>query len=273
MKSIFLKVLKRVVSFVTVLYIALCFVGCAFQKNMIFIPANDVNRSPRTIRINYENIFVGEDNIHCWWVPAKEKGAKTVLFCHGNAGNISNRLDTVSFYHHEMNCNLMIFDYSGYGRSGGDVGEKQTYQNVREVYSYLIDSLKIKPENLIVHGRSLGGAVAADLVVDKKCAGLILESTFSSIDDMVSEIVPVLPISWAITIDYDTVSKIDKVDVPLLIIHSRGDEIIPFKMGQELYKNALEGKQFLEIEGDHNYGWIESGKVYSNGVKKFILAL
>lgn len=268
-----MKAFKRIISFILVLYVAVCFVGCTFQKKMIFIPSKKVIRSPKTVRIDYRDIFVGEDDVHCWWIPAKQSDAKTVLFCHGNAGNISNRLDTVSFYYHEMNCNLMIFDYSGYGKSGGEVGEKNSYKNVRDVYDYMINELKVKPEDLIVHGRSLGGAVAADLAVDNKCGGLILESTFSSIDDMVSSVLPLLPIGWAITIEYDTIGKIDRIKVPMLIIHSKGDEIIPFYMGENLYKSASKMKHWLEIEGDHNYGWIESQKVYSIGMKEFIFAL
>ena len=243
------------------------------QKSMVFVPSKAVKFSPADININFEEIQLGENKLNCWWIPVKNKHAKTVIFCHGNAGNLSNRLDTVAFYHKVLNCSLMIFDYSGYGKSGGKVGETQCYKDVRVVYDYVIDELKVKPEDVVIHGRSLGGAVAVDLVKDKPCAGLIMESTFTSVPDMADEMVPIFPIQWFISIGFSSIDKIDKVEVPLLLIHSKGDEIIPYKMGRSLFKKANEPKFWLEISGDHNGGWLESEKVYSKGMQDFFKAL
>jgi len=263
---------------VVVLFCILLPIATVFaQKSMVFIPSKKMGYTPKTIGIDFKELTIGTNKLNCWWIPVKAeqvKGAvKTVIFCHGNAGNISNRLDTVNFYHNVMNCNLMIFDYSGYGKSGGKVGEEACYKDSQEVYDYVVKSLKIDPKNVVIHGRSLGGAVAVDLAVNKKCAGLVMESTFTSVPDMADDMVPIFPIQWFVSIDFDSLDKVDKLKVPVLLIHSKADEVIPYKMGEALFKKAKKPKFWLEISGDHNGGWIESQKVYSKGMKDFFEAL
>ncbi len=266
-------VLGRIVLYVGLFYVLLCVAGCAFQESLVFIPREKIETNPSRWGMAYKEFFVGSDKIHCWWIPVKDPDAKTVLFCHGNAGNISNRLDTIRVYTEELNCNVMIFDYSGYGLSGGKVGEKATYQNARDVYSKLVDEMKIDPKKLILHGRSLGGAIASNLAVEKPCCGLILESCFTSIKDMAQTIFRSLPVGWVIRIKYRTIDNVRSVKVPVLVVHSDEDEIIPFSMGLRLYEAAPRPKRWLKIAGDHNGGWMESQKVYTEGMKDFIKAL
>lgn len=259
---------------VAVLFCILLPIATVFaQKSMVFIPSKKMGYTPKNIGIDFKELTVGTNKLNCWWIPVKEEGAKTVIFCHGNAGNISHRLDTVDFYHNVMKCNLIIFDYSGYGKSGGNVGEKACYKDSQEVYDYVTKTLKVDSKNIIIHGRSLGGAVAIDLAVNRKCAGLVMESTFTSIPDMADDMVPIFPIQWFVRIKFDSIDKIDQLKVPILLIHSEEDEVIPYAMGEELFEQAKKPKFWLKISGDHNGGWIESQKVYSKGMKDFFEAL
>ena len=244
-----------------------------FQSKLVFVPTKGLQTSPKEIGLEFETHIIGKDKIYSWFIPVKNKDAMTVLICHGNAGNISNRLSTIDFYHRQIGLNVMIFDYSGYGKTPGKPSEEKTYQNSQDVFDYMVDTLKISPNKVIVDGRSLGGAVAIDLATKRTFKALIIQSTFTSIYNMAKSMFSVLPTKWVQHIYYDSISKVEKINCPILHIHSPDDQVIPFTMGEALFKKLPNPKKFVEIHGGHNSGWMDSMEIYEPAIKQFIQSL
>ena len=241
-----------------------------FQEKMIFFPGKRIIDTPGTIGLQYEDVYLVTDDeikIHGWYVPHPEAKA-TLLFFHGNAGNISHRLDSISIFH-ELDLSVFIIDYRGYGRSGGRPSEQGTYMDAQAAWDYLVDERRIRPDELIVFGRSLGGGVAAGLAARISPAAVILESTFTSIQELGKHYYPYLPVSWIARVRYPVDEDISSFNCPVLVIHSEQDDVVPFSHGQRLFANAREPKVFLPISGDHNTGFLLSGDVYVEGMKRF----
>ncbi len=240
-----------------------------FQDRLVYVPFSDLTSDPGQIGLEYEELFIDvqDEKIHAWFVPA-ENPRGVILFCHGNAGNISHRLQTIELFH-SLNMSTMIFDYQGYGKSSGSPSEKGTYLDAWSVWNYLVEDRGIEPEKIFIFGRSLGGAVAADLAAQSNSAGVVLESTFTSVKDLGTELFFFLPVRLLARFEYNTLEKLSKISSPLKIIHSPDDEIIPFSHGQRLYEAAPEPKYFTEIRGGHNTGFIESREKYMKKLDDF----
>lgn len=225
------------------------------QKNMIFFPKKNFDASPKEYNLQWENVDIrvsNKENIFGWYFPiADAKADKVVLFCHGNAGNISDRLPTVKFLV-GLKINVFIFDYRGYGKSKGELSEVNVYGDARLGYHWLIHEKKFKPKDIFILGRSLGGAVAIDLAKDVECGGLIVESSFTSTMDLGKKMFPWFPIKSLTKYRFDSIDKIDLVNCHLLIAHSPDDDVIPFYMGQALFEKAKEPKKFFHLQGRHN---------------------
>lgn len=235
------------------------------------LPSRQIAASPDSWGMAFESVeIVAGDGVklHGWFIPAENSHA-TLLFFHGNAGNISHRLDSLRLFH-ELQLSVFIFDYRGYGLSGGTPTEKGTYLDAEAAWSYLTDSLATPPQRIILFGRSLGGSIAAWLASRSDAMGLILESAFTSVPVLASEIYPFFPVRWLSRFRYDTLHYLQSVTLPVLVIHSRDDEIIPISHGRKLYDQAAEPKRFLEIGGGHNDGFLRSGNRYTDGLKAFI---
>lgn len=242
-----------------------------FQSRLIFFPDKDIIMTPADLNLPYEDIYLNTRDgtrIHGWYIRHEAPRA-TLLFLHGNAGNISQRLDSVNRFY-QMGLSVFIIDYHGYGRSAGSPSESGTYQDARAAWDYLTGNRKIPAQNLIVFGRSLGGAVAVWLANEIRPAALIIESTFTSVVDLGKRFYPYLPVAWLTRIRYPTLDRIAGIDCPLLVIHSRDDEIIPFEHGRKLYMAAGVPKDFLEISGGHNDGFLRAGRNYDDGLRSFI---
>ncbi len=192
-----------------------------------------------------------------------------LLFCHGNGGNISYRLDSIDIFN-RLDLSVLIFDYRGYGGSTGQPSEKGTYRDAESAWRYLVELKKKKPEKIILFGESLGGAVAAEIASRHSAGGLILMSSFTSIPELGGRLYPFLPVKLLSKFSYATIDRIPAITAPKLIIHSPDDEIIPFDMGLTLYEKAAEPKQFLQIRGDHNEGILVSGELCVQGFKDFL---
>lgn len=265
--------IKSLVSILGILvFFYIVFLGYVylFQHRLVYVPSRDIVAEPSQIGLAYEEMFieVTEGNsIHAWFIPAEEKKG-VVLFCHGNAGNISHRLQTIEILHN-LNMSVMIFDYQGYGKSDGRPGENKTYQDAMASWKYLTEEMSIKPDKIFIMGRSLGGAVAADLAVNTDPAGIILESTFTSAKDIGAELFSFLPVRLLSRFEYNTMSKLRQISSPLMIVHSPGDEIIPYAHGLKLYENARKPRYFTEIHGGHNSGFLESRSIYVKALENF----
>jgi fermentation-respiration switch protein FrsA (DUF1100 family) len=258
---------------VGMMYGAFCLYLYLMQGRIIFYPVKKLTSAPTDIGLHYESVSLTTGDgvkLHGWFVPAAdEKGA--LLFFHGNAGNISHRLDSLKIFH-DLGLSTLIIDYRGYGKSEGSISEKGTYLDAEAAWNYLTGVKGFLPQEIIVFGRSLGAAIAAHIAGRKNPGGLILESAFTSVPDMGARMYPFIPVRFLSRFQYDARKALQSVTCPILVIHSPHDEIIPFENGRQLYESARQPKRFLEIRGDHNEGFYVSGKVYIDGLDEFITA-
>jgi fermentation-respiration switch protein FrsA (DUF1100 family) len=254
--------------FVYLLFMAYVYVK---QGSMLFFPLKEIEATPHAIGLDYQELTLhtkdGVD-ISAWYVHA-ENARGYVLFCHGNAGNISHRLDSIRIFHN-LGLGVLIFDYRGYGRSKGAPDEEGTYRDAEAALDYLVTSLRVPPEKIILFGRSLGSAVAAETALRKKAGALIMESAFTSVPDLGSTFYPYLPVRLLSKYRYASIEKVGRTNIPKLFIHSPEDEIIPYEQGMRLLERASEPKQFLQIIGGHNEGFMLSGTTYVNGLNDFL---
>lgn len=240
-------------------YVALAAVIFFAQASLIYYPeiGRDIIATPNSEGLAYEPVEISTadgENLHGWFVPAPAANG-TILFFHGNAGNISHRMEYLLMFH-RLGYNTFIFDYRGYGRSSGSPSESGTYLDAQSAWRYLTESRSIPPSHIGLFGESLGGAVAAHLAMNEKPGALVLASVFTSVPDMAAKIYPFLPVRLLSRFDYNTIEYLQSVTCPVLVAHSPQDEIVPFAHGQALYQAAPEPKQFLELQGGHNSGFI-----------------
>jgi uncharacterized protein len=264
------RALVALLGLVAVAYAALAAAVYALQERLLYLPTTPLEGSPADLGLRYEDVhFHAEDGValHGWWIPA-DTARVSVLFMHGNAGNISHRLQSIQLFH-ELGLNVFIFDYRGYGRSGGRPGEDGTYHDARAAWSALL-ARGAMPAATVVLGRSLGGAVAAALAREVSPAALIVESTFTSVPDLAATLYPWLPVRALARIEYDTRSRLRERSCPLLIVHSTEDELIPYSHALALLAAANDPKALLTIRGPHAGGFLESGEVYRSGIATFL---
>ena len=250
--------------------VSLCILsGCV--SRFIYHPDRDMRGAPSNQGLRYEPVDLETKDgmtLSGWWIPVcKQRGV--VLFCHGNAGNIFHRLDSLLIFN-RLGLSTFIFDYRGYGKSDGRPSESGTYLDAEAGWHYLVQTRKIPPEHIIIFGRSLGGSIAAWLAQEHYPRMLIIESSFTSLRDMVKDRFPWFPARLVRNYQYHTSQHLQKAQCPVLIIHSRDDELIPFRQGQELYEAAKEPKEFLEISGSHNRGFMDSLTQYELALDIFI---
>jgi fermentation-respiration switch protein FrsA (DUF1100 family) len=241
------------------------------QSSLIYFPRRDIVARPSDRGMAYEEVaFTTEDGktLAGWFVPSRENRG-TILYCHGNGGNISYLLEVMTVVH-RLGFNLLVYDYRGYGKSQGEPSEEGTYHDAEGAWRYLVHERRIPPSELVFMGHSLGGAIATWLALQHPPAALVLESTFTSMPAMGSRIFPWLPIGLVARIIYPTIDRIGAVSSPLLVMHSRGDDRIPFEFGRALFAAAPEPKEFVEIQGGHNDAIIASGSLYSNALNAFL---
>lgn len=264
--------LISIIRILLAVYLGLGLILYFMQSSMVFQPTKELPYNPGDIGLEYEKVQIKTpDNLilSAWYIPAK-KAEFTILFCHGNGGNMSHRLDSLNIFN-ELGLNCLIFDYRGYGTSGGKPTEEGIYIDTRTAYDWLVNEKKISPENIIFFGRSIGGSVAAHLANNVKVKGLILESCFTSYADIGQKFYPYMPVKLLAKYSFNTFEYVKKLECPILVIHSRSDELIPFEFGLRLYEQAAnEPKEFLEIFGNHNEGFLYTGQAYRDGLSKWL---
>ncbi len=244
------------------------------QPEMVFYPTQNIEVTPKEWALAYDTIEIklaDKRKITGWYLPHPD-AEKTLLFFHGNGGNISHRGNSLYIFH-KLKFNVLIIDYPGYGESEGKPSEKGLYQSATAAWQYLVNNKKINPENIIIFGRSLGGAVAVDLASRVKAGGLILESTFSSVRDVVDTVFPVLSHFIYLRYSFNSYEKINKVVAPILVIHSPDDRVIPYQSGERLFNTASSEKVFLQIKGGHNDGFMQSIAPYMKSLRLFSQSL
>ena len=246
------------------------------QASMLYfpnMPSRELMATPDVVGLDYEDVTLEASdgvNVHGWFVPGESP--RVLLYFHGNAGNISHRLYSTKDFH-DLGLSVFIIDYRGYGQSGGKPSERGLYRDGEAAWRYLTEDRGIAPENIIIFGRSLGGSVASWVAAQEKPAALIVESSFTSVPDIARDLYPWLPVRWLSRLRHATRDAVAKTTCPVLVVHSRDDEIIPFHHGEAIYGAANEPKQFLEIRGGHNDGHAVSATVYSDGIQNFLASL
>jgi fermentation-respiration switch protein FrsA (DUF1100 family) len=259
-----------------ILYAGFSLMLYLLQDRMVFLPnmpGRELEATPESIGLDFEDAWINTEDgerLHGWFVPA-EDARGTLLFFHGNAGNISHRMESVLIFNH-LGLNVLIVDYRGYGRSSGKPGEQGTYRDARAAWDYLVEQRHVPPTRIVIFGRSLGAAVGAWLASrpDVRPAGVIIESSFSSGLDMGRQLYPLLPVQLITRIGYPVREYVTRFRAPVLVAHSRHDEIIPFSMGQIIFDAAPEPKSFLEMDGDHNAGFWISREKYVPALDDFL---
>ncbi|MDR1268990.1 MAG: alpha/beta hydrolase [Planctomycetaceae bacterium] len=197
----------------------------------------------------------------------------SILYCHGNAGNISHLMDFAFQISRDFRCNVLIFDYAGYGKSEGKPTARNILDDGRTARNWLAAQDGISQDNVIVYGQSLGGSVAVDIAAEDGARGLIVESSFTSLGDMGRVLLPILPANYLLRERLASVEKIRKVNCPVFISHGKSDDVIPFAQGKHLFENANEPKIFYVPPSDYDYHSAPHCKEHRQKLKEFILIL
>ena len=247
-----------------------------FQSQLVFFPESvrEFSTTPQSYGLAYESASMRTadgETLHAWWVPGRAGSTSnpgTVVLFHGNAGNISHRIEYARMFHQMGHATLLV-DYRGYGKSTGSPSEEGTYQDALAAWNWLM-ARGAKSADVIIAGESLGGGVATWLAAQHAPRALLLMSAFTSIPDMAAKIYPAFPVRLITRINYDNVANLRRIKAPVLIAHSRDDELVPFAHGQALFAAAGDPKQFLELRGGHNQAFIFAHEDWSRAVEAFL---
>jgi len=245
-----------------------------FERANLYFPSRDLTVHPGSLGFKYEELNLKTEDgasIFGWYVPASP-ASPVMLVSHGNAGNISDRLDKLAIFR-GAGASVLFYDYRGYGRSSGSASEEGTYRDAESAYRWLTAVKGVPPKRIVLYGESLGSAVAVELALRREAGGLILESGFTSTEDMARIVFPFLPARWLVRFRYDSLSKISKVRCPVLVMHSPQDDIVPFEMGRRLFAAAPQPKIFFEMKGGHNEGFLDTGPAYGQAIRRFLESL
>lgn len=230
-----------------------------FQSHLVFFPSTgrEAVVTPQSYGLRYESVSIRTadgETLDAWWVPA-ENARGTVLFFHGNAGNISHRVDYLQMFH-RLRFSTLIVDYRGYGKSSGTPTEAGTYRDAEAAWEHLRHARLAQPRDIVIAGESLGAAVATWLAAEVSPRAVLLFSTFTSVPDLGAQVYWFLPVRLLSRFDYDNLANLKRIRTPVFIAHSRDDDIVPYEHGRRLFEAAAEPKAFLEMRGGHNDGFI-----------------
>ena len=233
-----------------------------FQSHLVYFPGTgrEAVVTPQSYGLRYESVPIRTadgETLDAWWVPA-ENARGAVLFFHGNAGNISHRIDYLQMFH-RLRYSTLIVDYRGYGKSTGTPSEEGTYRDAEAAWEHLRHARLARPQDIVIAGESLGAAVATWLAAERAGEApraVLLFSTFTSVTDLGAQVYWFLPVRLLSRIGYDNAANLKRIRAPVFIAHSRDDDIVPFAHGRKLYEAAAEPKAFLEMRGGHNDGFI-----------------
>lgn len=264
MKTIFLAITALILFFIYLRYL---------EHKSLYFPLKEVEFTPKDAGLDYEviSLTTGEGlKLHGWFIPS-EAPRFTVLFCHGNGGNIGHRIEKIKMFN-ELDLNVLIFDYRGYGMSEGSPSEKGLYHDAELFYDYLVKEKGISYEKIISYGESLGGAVVIELAMRREMGAIIIESSFTSVGEMAKRVVPFLP-AFVYNSRFDSINKISHISCPKLFFHSADDEIVPFEQGMKLFEAATGPKEIVRIQGGHNDGFMVSKHLFISKIDSFLSSL
>jgi fermentation-respiration switch protein FrsA (DUF1100 family) len=244
-----------------------------FEHSQVYYPSRALEAAPAELGRAFEDVrFQAGDGVelHGWFFPAETNSPRAriaFLICHGNGGNLSHRLELCAALL-KTGASVFVFDYRGYGQSHGRPGEEGTYRDAQAAYAWLRQK-GFRGEDIIAFGESLGGGVVSELALRERLGGIVLQSTFTSIPDIGAELYPWLPVRWLSTIKYDTRAKLPRIRVPVLVMHSREDDLARFSHAERNFAAANEPKAFCELNGTHNEAVWEQAK-FREATEKFL---
>jgi fermentation-respiration switch protein FrsA (DUF1100 family) len=243
-----------------------------FEKTFIYFPSRTHDLTPQELGLPFEDVALRTEDgvdLHAWFLPV-EAARWVVLVSHGNAGNVSHRLDRALRLQARLRASVLLYDYRGYGRSQGSPDEAGTYRDARAAYRWLLDSGRARAEQVVLFGESLGCAVALELAVSAPAAALVLEAPFTSVPDMARTTI-FLPLAPFVRTRYDNLAKVAHLRMPLLVLHGEQDEVVPFAQGRRLFAAAPEPKRFHAIPGaGHNDAYVTGKNAYWRVIVEFL---
>jgi fermentation-respiration switch protein FrsA (DUF1100 family) len=245
------------------------------EKGLIFFPMRELEGTPKDYHLEYEEVFfpaADSTRLHGWFVPAANSEEETtLLWFHGNAGNISHRLENLSLLHRYLDLSIFIFDYREFGLSHGRISKAGTYLDAQGAWSYLVEKRAVDPSDILLFGRSLGTALTVDLASRVPCLGAVLEAAFTSSQEMLQRYFFGSIPQELLQSGYDSLGKIQQIREPLLFIHGQYDEAIPMEMAQRLYRAAQAPKRFYLVPGSgHNDTYLVGGSEYFRQWQDFL---
>ena len=224
------------------------------ERYFVFFPVRTLPATPGDTNVTFEDVFFLSSNqywIHGWFIPGTSK--YTLLWFHGNGGNIGHRTEEILMMHNSLGVNIFIFDYRGYGRSEGKPSEQGVYQDAKAAIKYIQNRLEVDSSRIIYFGRSLGAAIAIHSASTHPPSGMILVAPFTSLSDIAALTFPHLPLKWLTRNRYNTISKIKELHTPLLIMHGDLDDVIPLTHSNRIFDAANQPKTLKVLVGaGHN---------------------
>lgn len=255
--------------FLAIAYLTICFVLFFAQSRLVFVPDARNYKDLDALNLPHQEVWLpvstrlGQiEHVHGWWIPS-DRPLATLLYLHGNGGNISVEVKAGRF--HELGFSVLLIDYRGYGRSEGSFPSEATvYQDAQTSLDYLVKERRISPKKIVVYGHSLGGAIGINLASQNpKVAGLIVSSSFTSMQQMAARDwkFRLFPIELILNQKFDSIGKVRSLKMPTLFIHGINDPLIPVAIGRALYEAAPQPKQLLLIpHAGHNHREAEFDK-------------
>ena len=242
-----------------------------YQRNLMYHPSEN-NYFDDELTINIEKVQISTDDdikLLGWYHEKDLKKSKTILFFHGNAGSLENRIHKLNHFH-EMDVNFLIIAWRGFSGNKGQTSEKGLYEDGRSAIKWLFNK-GVKEKDIILYGESLGTGVATHLSQNKNFAGIILETPFTSMIDAAKKFYPYIPVGLLLKDKFDNKSKIGNINVPVLIMHGEADQIVPFYMGKKMYEIANEPKYSYFTKHDNHM--MEYDKNLINALNSFLANL
>jgi fermentation-respiration switch protein FrsA (DUF1100 family) len=271
-------VLNRLVAVVAVIavvgYGAIVWWFSAHERDLIFLPDHEIRTLADSLGLHPQQVGIPSSDGtrlvgRIYRGPLPDSLAIWVLYCHGNAGNVTSR----ARFHQSLvalGVSVLAAEYRGYGSSEGSPNEEGINRDVGQFYKFARDSLRVAAANIVIYGFSLGTGPATELASRVPAGGLVLEAPFTSLPERGQELYPFLPVLWMAKTKFASIDKIDRVTCPKLIIHSAGDRTIPIAHGRRLFERATSPKMFLEVRGDHDNAYMVDRHIFFGGLKTFL---
>mgnify|MGYP002821069413 CR=1 FL=1 len=242
----------QILLFLLFIYLFILIFTYFFQRNLLYHPGENNYFGDKLI-VSIERVQIKtKDNLKLlsWYHRKNLDEYKTILFLHGNAGSLENRIHKINHFKN-MNVNFLIIAWRGFSGNDGKPTEKGLYEDASSAITWL-KSQGIKESNIIIYGESLGTGVATEIAQNKNFAGIILESPFTSMIDAGKDKYPYLPVRLLLKDKYESDKKMKNINIPVLIMHGKVDDIVPFHMGEKMYKLANQPKySYFSKYDDH----------------------